>query len=300
METSLEINIEDALSRTRKIMEESKAITMKNIQRKNMLEEKFKFNNIKQENDFSSLNNSDIIRRVSEIDIRHHQETPNKILEDSLKIEELQNQIIFLNEKLVDQSLRIKLLENNLVEINLEKLQLLTKVKMMKKENQKESYKIAKRYDLKQEKKNYIKQGKKIDKGNNNGDLTEIEHRISILEEKYKLQVIANQELIDNFKNLQNDESRVIQNDKVNELEDMLIENMVKYKELKDRLDKTESIIALDKTYYSPDISISKKTDALSPKYSARKNKSTKLLKNKSASSKLVAKGMILHKIKRN
>ena len=123
-------NIESTIIRTRQIMQESKAITIKNQQRKNMLEEKFSFNDLKIEREPDYLEQSDKVRRVSEIEIRTTQDSPCKSSEEMLKIEELQSEIFELNKKVKNQAVKIHLLEGKLNDVNLEKMKLLQELKM--------------------------------------------------------------------------------------------------------------------------------------------------------------------------
>ena len=255
-----------------------------------MLDEKFKFDDATPEKDSSILNSSEIIRRISEIELRNSQETNTKSSVESLKVDELQSQIAFLNQKLSEQSIRIKFLENKLEAGNIEKLKLLQEIKIIKQEHQLEILQYAKKYERPE-------QEKQQRNSNDLDDLSNIKYRISILEEKCKLQKTSNEELIENFKNIQDNYSKLNQTEKIEKLEEILIKNVVKYKELKERLDKTESLIALDRTYHSPDISMSKKIKVLSPRIVAKDIK--KISKNKSTSSNIVGKEQILQKLKK-
>ena len=291
MEISLSSNIEAALFRTRQVMEESKAITMKNYQRKNMLKEKLQHDNMKPEKEESSLNNSDIIRRVSEIDIRNHLESLAGS-DDSAMFSELKNEIQALRRKITDQSLHIKFLETKLAEVSSEKVKLVKELKAAKKCHESEIQEFSERQE---ENKTYIHYRNSSD----SLEICEMKQRISILEDKYKQQIMSNHDLIENIKRLQNNDHKEIQCDKINELEGILIESMKKYKNLKERLEKTESILEIDRTYQlSHEISLTKRSALASPKQS-HQNKSQKIIKNKSTIAAIGGKTSI-HKRKRN
>jgi hypothetical protein len=256
MEISLVSNIENAIIRSKQVMEESKAITRKTLQRKNMLQENFSHDEPEKNH---SLNNSSVIQRVSELDIRTHPDFLEKPLENLLKIEELQNQVNFLTQKVSSQDLTIRILQDKIIENNLEKAQLINQLKVVRKEYQAEIDQVVDRYNKdKNYKDSYDPQETK-----------RIEERITSLEEKYRLQVSDNQNLLETIKKLQNGEIRTEQTQKISELEDILIDSMRKYKVLKERLEKTECLISLDKTCrYNSDSSNSKYSKPLSPKYS--------------------------------
>ncbi|OMJ68737.1 hypothetical protein SteCoe_33734 [Stentor coeruleus] len=280
MESNFSVgSIEDTIQRTRQIMQESKAITIKNLQRKNMLEERFMFDDLKPEKDSSSINNSEIVRRISEIEIRNQQETPMRTLEDAQKIEELQNEIKELTLKVKNQAMRIQYLETNLSDVNIEKMHLLSELKTLKREHEIEISRISQKYEDSE----LERRSKRLKEAD---EFSQIEERIKVLEEKYKQQVLANHELIEDIKKLQNSEGMSNTNSRISELEDLLIESMRKYKILKDRLDKTENLLALDHSHLSPKPSVSKKCKGTSPKTSTCRPKKKHLNKNKSASIK--------------
>lgn len=286
MEASLANNIEDALSRTRKIMEESKAITLKNLNRKNMLEEKFDFEDLKPEKEYSP-NNSDIVRRISEIELSNDADTSDRLCEDSIKFKELKFEVNLLTRQNKDQALRVKFLEQSLTDANFKNSQLLQELKVLKKKHLEEIEKIEEEQEC-----------GKCKKSGNSNEISEMKQRISLLEDKYKQQVLANHELIENIKTIQNDESKISQSEKINELEDILVESLKKYKNLKERLDKTESLLEIDRTYYvSPETTLSKRSIFLTPKAAASKKLKKKTSQKKSAICKIGGKKSI-HKVK--
>lgn len=271
-------SIEDTIIRSRQIMQESKAVTMKYLQRKNMLEENFLYSDLKPERDLSSISNSEIIRRISEIDLRNQQETPMQTSEETQKIQELQNDINDLNEKIKTQAMRIQYLENTLSEVNTEKKNLLNELKALKKENKIETNAISKKYE------DYDLDKRKWDK--NPDEVAIIEDRIRELEGKYKRQVVENHELMEDIKKLQNGECFNDDKARINELEEILIESMEKYHKLKERLEKTESLMSLENTNFSPKSSVSKKLKGNSLKTTVCKSKKKGLTKSKTGSSK--------------
>ena len=267
-------NIESTIIRTRQIMQESKAITIKNQQRKNMLEEKFSFNDLKIDRETGNSEPSERVRRVSEIEIRTTQDSPCKSAEEIFKIEELQSEIFELNKKVKNQATKIDLLEEKLNEVNLEKMKLLQELKVIKKEHESE----MNRMNLK------LRENERAA-----GDGQSIEERIRFLEEKYKEQVMANHELTEEIQKMQKSEKVQSPNRKITELEDLLLNSMKKYKGLKDRLEKTENLIALEKSsYLTPKSATSKKLKLTSPKHSGKKPFSkNKLSSYKSTTNKL-------------
>ena len=256
---SLANNIEDAIFRSKQIMQESKAITLKNSQRKTMLEQKFSLEDLKPEKE-SPINESQIIRKISDLDFCQIQEI-RKPEENSL-IQELQNEILLLNQKIKNQALRIQVLESNLAEVNLEKMQAYQELKLVRKEHQRELNQIIMQHEKAEDKKQV----------NELNGTPKIEERIALLEEKYKLQVVANHELIENIKKLQNGEMQPSQNEK-------------KYKTLKERLEKTESLLLIEKCdYFSPQPCTGKKPRITQKSKIGNK---TKLVKTSSGVSKL-------------
>ena len=269
---SLANNIEDAIFRSKQIMQESKTITLKNSQRKTMLEQKFSLDDLKPEKE-SPINESQIIRKISDLDFCQIQEI-RKPEENSL-IQELQNEILLLNQKIKNQALRIQVLESNLAEVNLEKMQAYQELKLVRKEHQRELNQIIMQHEKAEDKKQV----------NELNGTPKIEERIALLEEKYKLQVVANHELIENIKKLQNGEMQPSQNEKINELEEKLLENTKKYKTLKERLEKTESLLLIEKCdYFSPQPCTGKKPRITQKSKIGNK---TKLVKTSSGVSKL-------------
>ena len=261
---SLATNISDTILRTRQIMQESKAITIKNQQRKNMLEEKFSFNDLKLGKDLGS---DDIIRRISELELRPNQDSPIKPFEDSQKIDSLQSEIFELNKKVKSQALKIESLENKLNEINLENFSLVQELDSLKRKN-----------DKKSEERVFF-------------DMTEkrnVEQRIALLEDKYKGQVEENHKLIEEIQKLQGQGSVLNSGKKITELENLLMSSLRKYKGLKERLEKTENLITLEKSSFSsPKSSSSKKLKIGSPKLGAKKTLKNKVSSYKS-STKLI------------
>ena len=121
------LNIDEAIMKSRKVMEESKALTVKNKEKKSGLEEKFK-NILTIQSEFSPD-----IRRHSEIpkysiDIS---ETP-KSINHNFRVDELQNEIMNLNNKISSQSTNIKLLELVVSETKTEKHHLIEEMNEMK------------------------------------------------------------------------------------------------------------------------------------------------------------------------
>ncbi|OMJ76523.1 hypothetical protein SteCoe_24100 [Stentor coeruleus] len=276
-------SIEDTIMRSRQIMQESKAVTMKYLQRKNILEGNFLYNDLKPERDLSSISNSDIIRHISEIDLKNQKETLMQTLEEAQKIQELQNNINDLNQKIKTQAMRIQYLENTLSEVNLEKKNLINELKALKKENNIEASIISQKYEDNDMNK------RKLDKESD--DIFIIEDKIRMLEEKYKRQVIENHELMEDIKKLQNGECFNDDNAKINELEEILIESMEKYQKLKERLEKTESLMLLENANFSPKSSVSRKVKGNLLKTTMCKNKRKSLVKSKMGSSKGLLQG---------
>lgn len=255
---SLASNISDTILRTRQIMQESKAITIKNQQRKNMLEEKFSFNDLKLGKDLQS---DDIIRRISELELRSNQDSPLKPFEDSQKIETLQSEIFELNKKVKSQALKIESLETKLNEINLEKFSLVQELNSLK-NNKKSEEKVI--FDL-SEKRN-------------------VEETIALLEDKYKVQVEENHKLIEEIQKLQGQGGVLNSSKKITELENLLMSSLRKYKGLKERLEKTENLITLEKSsFFSPKSTSSKKLKVGSPKLGVKKSMKNKVSSYKSS-----------------
>jgi hypothetical protein len=116
-----------------------------------------------------------------------------------------------------------------------------------------------------------------------------IEERIAFLEDKYKEQVLANHELTEEIQKMQKHEKVQSPSRKITELEDLLLTSIKKYKGLKDRLEKTENLIALEKsTFLSPKSATNKKSKIASPKAFGKKTFSkNKLSSYKSSSNKI-------------
>ncbi|OMJ94110.1 hypothetical protein SteCoe_2740 [Stentor coeruleus] len=275
-------SIEDTIMRSRQIMQESKAVTMKYLQRKNMLEENFFFNDLKPERDLSSISNSEIIRRISEIDLRNQQETPIQTSEETQKIQELQNNINDLNQQIKTQAMRIQYLENTLSEVDKEKKNLLNELKDLKKEHEIEVSRISQKYeDNDLDKKRLVK---------DSDEIIVIEDKIRMLEEKYKKKVIENHELMEDIKKLQNGECFNDDNVKINELEEILIGSIEKHQKLKERLEKTESLMSMENMNFSSKFSVSKKVKGNSLKTTMCKSKRKSLVKSKMGSKGTLAK----------
>lgn len=256
---SLVNNISDTIQRTRQIMQESKAITIKNQQRKNMLEEKFSFNDLKIEKDFQT---DDIIRRISELEIPSIKDSPQRFIEDSQKIEAMQTEICELNKKVKIQASKIESLEKKLNEINSEKILLVQELNALKN-------------DAKLENSEAKNEEKKV-------DAEKVEEKISILEEKYKEQVLENHKLIEEIRVIQG-QSGLNSSKKIMDLENLLMSSLKKYKGLKNRLEKTENLITLEKsTFSSPKNSTLKKFG--SPKCAVKKKIKSKVSSYKSLS----------------
>ena len=291
MELSQSSNIENTLIRTRQVMEESKAITMKNYQRKNMLKEKLQQDDLKPEKEESSLNNSDIIRRISEIEIKSHLENPTDN-DDSTKLSKLKSEINSLKSKVTDQNMQIKFLETRLADATSEKIKLVKDLKDLNKYHEMEMQEISERYEQNKTKNHHRN-------SRDSFDISEMKQRISILEDKYKQQILSNHDLIENIKHLQSSEIKGVSCDKIHELEGILNTSLKNYKKLKQRLEKTESILELDRTSQrNHEISVTKISAITSPKLS-HKNKPKKVIKNKPTIAAIGGKTSI-HKTKRN
>lgn len=233
-------------------MQESKAITIKNQQRKNMLEEKFSFNDLKLEKDFQP---DEIIRRVSELEIPPIKDLPQRPFEDSQKIEAMQTEIFELNKKVKIQASKIESLEKKLNEINSEKILLVQELNALKNDTKVENFE---------------------EKNNDEG---KVEEKILVLEEKYREQVLENHKLIEEIRVLQG-QGGLNSSKKILDLENLLMSSLKKYKGLKNRLEKTENLITVEKSVFSSPKSGVKKCG--SPKFVVKKKMKSKVSSYKS------------------
>ena len=121
------------------------------------------------------------------------------------------------------------------------------------------------------------------------GEDQNIEDRIRFLEERYKEQVMANHELTEEIQKIQKYDKVESPNRKITELEDLLLNSMKKYKGLRNRLEKTENLIAIEKSsFLTPKSATSKKSKLTSPRHSGKKPFSkNKLSSYKSTTNKL-------------
>ncbi|OMJ79223.1 hypothetical protein SteCoe_20827 [Stentor coeruleus] len=272
--TSLANSIENTIIRTMQVMQESNEVTKKYLRHKNLLEEHLLQTSFSPKIDLDTLNDSETVRNISQIDLRNPQ-TPHPSQNENYKLQELQNLIQELNLNIKNQALRITQLENQLSQANTEKIALLQELQDSKKQYQKEKSIINSEYDELDKQQNY-KKPKKLE----NEFLTE--ERIQILEEKYKQQVLANHGLIKDIKKLKTQESLSKVDSKVNLLENMLHKNLKKHKSLKIRLAKTETFLSLDNSRTSPKLT-PRKLKICSPKPEMRRIKKKFLVKNKSS-----------------
>lgn len=272
--TSLASSIENTIMRTMQVMQESNAVTKKYLRHKNLLEEHLLQTSFSPKIDLATLNDSETIRNISQIDLRNPQETPYPSQNESYKIQELQNLIQELNQNIKNQALRITQLESQLSEVNTEKIALLQELRDAKSQYEIEISSKNSKYDDLDMQKSYKKPKPLVNE-------ILAEERIQVLESKYKQQVLANYGLINDIKNLKSEEGMSKTDSKVDLLENMLHDNLKKHKSLKIRLAKTETLLSLDNTRTSPKL-VNKKPKIRSPRPEMSKIKKKILVKNKS------------------
>ncbi|OMJ71143.1 hypothetical protein SteCoe_30732 [Stentor coeruleus] len=273
--TSLASSIENTIMRTMQVMQESNAVTKKYLRHKNFLEVNLLQSNSNQKIDLATLNDSETIRSISQIDLRNAQETPYPSQNESYKFQELQNLIQELNKNIKNQAFRISQLENQLSEVNTEKISLLQELRDAKRQYDIEISTINSKYEDLDMQKNY-KKPKPLE-----NELLP-EEKIQLLEEKYKQQVLANHGLIKDIKKLKSEEGLSKTDSKVNLLENMLHDNLKKHKSLKIRLAKTENLLSSDNSRTSPKLT-PKKSKIRSPKPEMCQIKKKILVKSKSS-----------------
>ena len=166
-ELTSSLKIDEAILKSRKVMEESKALTLKNNQKKSELEGKYK-NIVKTETIKEEKNES-----LRALDLPC---TP-KTLGQTLKIEELQSEIRNLNNIISSQATNLKLLDSALSDCKTENLRLLEEINLLNQKHRQEISFLTIKYEQK------IKnlEPKVIPK-----ELAGIETRIRELEERFK------------------------------------------------------------------------------------------------------------------
>lgn len=221
------LKIDEAIARSRKVMEESKALTLKNSQKKLALEEKFK-SVLSGQNDLPS-------------DIRKDSSTPKKSLDlqiaypddlGILKNEDLANEVKILNNKIASQSTTIKVLEMNLAECKNDNFHMVEEMQHMKQRHRQEIQYLTDMYEDKL---------KTLVSGNK--DVTTIETRLKELEEKFKRQVEYNYELVDKINDLSKNQDNLLSTRKLAEIEKEFEENRERCLDLQDRIEKAHVMI---------------------------------------------------------
>ncbi|OMJ65748.1 hypothetical protein SteCoe_37684 [Stentor coeruleus] len=221
------LKIDEAIARSRKVMEESKALTLKNSQKKLALEEKFK-SVLSGQNDLPS-------------DVRKDSSTPKKSLDlqnvysvdlGILKNEDLANEVKILNNKIASQNSTIKVLEMNLAECKNDNFHMIEELQQMKQRHRQEIQYLT---DMYEEKLRNLVSGNK--------DVTTIETRLKELEEKFKRQVEYNYELVDKINDLSKNQDNLLSTRRLAEIEKEFEENRERCADLQDRIEKAHVMI---------------------------------------------------------
>lgn len=175
------LKIDEAILKSRKIMEESKALTQKNNEKKLNFDEKSKqFFRFLTSSPYDARKGFDT-SRSSDIS-----ETP-KVANQHYRIEDMQTEIYNLNNKISVQATNLKVLESALVETRAEKYKLIEEINAVKQKHRQEIEHLTEVYEGK------IRniQPKIVPK-----ELVTIESRVRDLEEKFKGQAGCNCELL--------------------------------------------------------------------------------------------------------
>lgn len=220
------LGIDEAILRSRKVMEESKALTLKNNKKKSSLEEKFK--NVLGDQ-IELYEDSSIPIEVTRNSLEPSR-TP-KILNQSLIIEELQNEIRTLNNKLSSQSANLRLSEINLEQMKSENYKLHEEINKIK---------VGHRHEI-----NYLTEiyEQKLKNSANRffpNEMIGIESRIRDLEDKFQKQLECNFELIQKI-NEMNKNNDHLQKTKTMDFDKNTLTNREKYETIEYKLDNLDS-----------------------------------------------------------
>ena len=221
------LKIDEAILKSRKIMEESKALTEKNNQKKNILEEKFKgFFAMQCSSPPEYKKDSEMSKHSSEIF-----DTP-KAANQQLKICEMQSEIMHLNNKLASQTANLQLLEVALSESKAEKFKLFEEITNLKDRHKQELAYITEIYEQKLRNTHQ----KIIPK-----ELVNIETRVRDLEDKLINQVNYNSELQERIKVNDTNKELNAHKKKIFEIEDEVLRQKEMYKHMEDKLNSASN-----------------------------------------------------------
>lgn len=224
------LKIDEAILRSRKVMEESKALTFKNSQKKSALEEKLK----------------SMLSAQEELSPEHrrHQETPKifneytetpKPSSSNLQVEELSAEIRMLNNKISTQNTTIRMLELNLGETKTENQRLVDEIQQLKLRHKQEIQYLTEMYEDKLKNPQFAPK-----------ELMNIESRLNELEDKFTKQVDCNVELLGKINDLNRTQELNTRKTKLLDAEIELENNRERYQDLHDKLQKAKNMIKSD------------------------------------------------------
>lgn len=222
------LKIDEAIQRSRKVMEESKALTYKNSQKKSMIEEKLKsVLSLQTENSDGNFKVCYTPKSYLE-----SAETPRNNLRLGDKNDDFQQELRNFNSKLSAQLTQIRLLEMNVSELKQENSQLIEENRQMKLRHKQEIEYLTEMYEEKL-------------KGSHVGtkDLLGMEKRLRELEENFGRQVRYNCDLEDKINKIVKTNQVTTQNNKILEIEKEYLNNQESISEFENKLETAKRLL---------------------------------------------------------
>lgn len=221
------LKIDEAIQRSRKVMEESKALTYKNSQKKSLIEEKLK-SVLSLQTEHSSENLKQFEMPRSYLDIA---ETPKSNV-IAVGKDECQSEVKGLNNKISSLLTQIRLLEMNVSELKQENLLLVEENRQNKMRHKQEIEYLTEMYEEKL-------------KGRHSGnkDLIGMENRLRELEENFTKQVRYNCELEEKI-NAIGKQTQTIKNDnRILQIEKEYTNNQESISEFQNKLENAKKLL---------------------------------------------------------
>jgi FtsZ-binding cell division protein ZapB len=217
------LKIDEAIQRSRKVMEESKALTYKNSQKKSLIDEKLKNMISLGPEVIEPFKHLESPRLFSEI-----AETP-KVTYAPLPRDDLQLELKNLNNKISSQMTQIRLLEMNISELKVENSHLIDENRQLKQRHKQEIQYLTDMYEEK------LRNSQP-----SNNFMPVMEKRLKELEENFRRQVGVNIQLEQKIEEL----GKVnFQRTKIMEIEKEFENNQETISKFQDKLEKAKKIL---------------------------------------------------------
>ena len=222
------LKIDEAIQRSRKVMEESKALTYKNSQKKSIIEGKLRsVLSLQTEGSDGHFRVSDTPKLYLE-----SAETPKSNLRLGENKDDLQQELRNLNSKISAQSTQIRLLEMNVSELKQENTQLVEENRQVKLRHKQEIEYLTEMYEEKL-------------KGSHTGtkDFLRMEERLRELEENFTRQIRYNCDLEEKISKIVRTNRVEAQSNKILEIEKEYLNNQESISEFENKLDSAKRLL---------------------------------------------------------